>query len=101
MEQLGTYLLGDKLSFGFNSNASTNTRLLVTDVELGKVGVICPHSHSCFHVKIAFIIKFLSLTHTLIKMKSERETNHKRLLITGNKLRVPGGERGGGSKVTG
>ena len=25
-------------------------------------------------------------------MKSERETNHKRLLIIGNKLRVAGGE---------
>jgi len=28
-------------------------------------------------------------------MKSERETNHKRLLIIGNKLRVAGGEMGG------
>ena len=25
-------------------------------------------------------------------MKQERETNHKRLLISGNKLRVPGGD---------
>ena len=30
------------------------------------------------------------------KTKSERETNHKRLLIIGNKLRAAGGERGGG-----
>ena len=29
-------------------------------------------------------------------MKPERETNHKRLLITGNKLRVAGREGGGG-----
>ena len=29
-------------------------------------------------------------------MKSERETNHKRLLIIGNKLRVAGGNGGGG-----
>ena len=28
-------------------------------------------------------------------MKTERETNHKRLLTLGNKLRVVGGERGG------
>ena len=28
-------------------------------------------------------------------MKSERETNHKRLLIIRNKLRVAGGEEGG------
>lgn len=32
-----------------------------------------------------------------IKTKSERETNHKRLLIIGNKLRVPGGEGGRGT----
>ena len=34
-------------------------------------------------------------------MKSERETNHKRLLIIGNKLRVTGGEvdRGWGNWV--
>ena len=30
------------------------------------------------------------------KMKPERETNHKRLLIIGNKRRVAGGEGGGG-----
>ena len=29
-------------------------------------------------------------------MKSERETNHKRLLIIGNKLRVAGGKGKGG-----
>ena len=29
-------------------------------------------------------------------MKSEREMNHKKLLIIGNKLRVPGEEGGGG-----
>ena len=29
-------------------------------------------------------------------MKPERETNHKRRLIIGNKLRVVGGEVGGG-----
>ena len=36
-------------------------------------------------------------------MKSERETNHKRLLIIGNTLRDAGGEggRGGGSWVMG
>ena len=28
-------------------------------------------------------------------MKSERETNHKRLLVIGNKRRVTGGEEGG------
>ena len=28
-------------------------------------------------------------------MKSERETNHKRLLTIGNKLRVAGGDMGG------
>ena len=32
-------------------------------------------------------------------MKSERETNHKRLLIIGNKLRVTGGKGGKGSLV--
>ena len=32
----------------------------------------------------------------LNEMKSERETNHRRLLIIGNKLRVTGGEEGGG-----
>ena len=30
------------------------------------------------------------------KIKTEREANHKRLLNTENKLRVPGGEVGGG-----
>ena len=30
------------------------------------------------------------------QVKSERETNHKRLLIIGNKLRVAEGEVGGG-----
>ena len=30
-----------------------------------------------------------------IKMKSERETNYKRLLIISNKPRVAGGEEGG------
>ena len=30
------------------------------------------------------------------KMKPERKTNHKRLLITVNKVRVAGGEGGGG-----
>ena len=30
------------------------------------------------------------------KTKSERETNHKRLLSIGNKLRVAGGEGSGG-----
>ena len=29
-------------------------------------------------------------------MKPERKTNHKRLLIIGNELRVAGGEAGGG-----
>ena len=29
-------------------------------------------------------------------MKSERETNHKRLLIRGNKLRIVGGKEVGG-----
>ena len=29
-------------------------------------------------------------------MKSERETNHKRLLIIGNELRIAGGNVGGG-----
>ena len=32
------------------------------------------------------------------KIKSERETNHKRLLIIGNKLKVAGGEGGGGTE---
>ena len=32
------------------------------------------------------------------KIKTEREANHKRLLNTENKLRVAGGEVGGGSR---
>jgi len=33
-------------------------------------------------------------------MKSERETNHKRLLSIGKKLRVAGGEVEGGDGIT-
>ena len=32
------------------------------------------------------------------KMKSERETNHNRLLNTGNKLRIAGEVHGGGMR---
>ena len=32
------------------------------------------------------------------KKKMERESNHKKLLIIGNKLRVAGGEVGGGMR---
>ena len=35
------------------------------------------------------------------KTKPERETNHKRLLISGNKLRVAGGEWSGRDGVAG